>query len=128
MDFSFIINILIYGMVAWFLYTRFAPMKGLRNLMPQEFQDQIQQDSNHVLLDVREPHEYKGGYIPGACNMPLSQMKHRFGEIPKEKNVYIYCQSGMRSKQAARILSKNGFSNLAHLQGGISSWCGKIKK
>lgn len=127
MDLSFIIKIVLYGVLAWFIYTRFAPVMGLKNLKPHEFQDQIQQDSNHVLIDVREPNEYKAGYIPDALNKPLSQMKHRVSEIPKNKNVYLYCRSGMRSKQAARILRKHGYSNLAHLQGGISSWNGKIK-
>jgi rhodanese-related sulfurtransferase len=49
-------------------------------------------------------------------------------EIPKDKSVYLYCRSGMRSKQAARILQKNGFHEIAHLQGGMMSWKGKITK
>ncbi|MEX2459692.1 MAG: rhodanese-like domain-containing protein [Paenibacillaceae bacterium] len=81
-----------------------------------------------MLVDVREPNEYKGGFIPNALNIPLSQIKGRIGEFTKDKEVYLYCRSGMRSKQAARILHKNGISNLANLQGGISAWNGKITK
>ncbi|WP_338044828.1 rhodanese-like domain-containing protein [Paenibacillus lignilyticus] len=72
--------------------------------------------------------EIKQGYIPGAINIPLSQMKKRISEIPRDRNVYLYCRSGMRSKQAARILQKSGYRDLAHLQGGVMSWKEKIAK
>lgn len=127
MDVSMIINVLMYALLGWFIYTRFAPIKGLRNLKGTEFAAGLNQGTTK-LIDVREPHEFKSGYIPGAVNIPLSQLKNRLGEIPKDRSIFLYCRSGMRSKQAAKILSKNGFSNLAHLQGGIMAWTGKIKK
>jgi len=125
---SSIFNILLYGILLWFLYTRFAPIRGLKNLKADDFKNQLELSSNKMLIDVREPNEYKGGFIPSALNIPLSQFKGRIGEFPKDKEVYLYCRSGMRSKQAARILIKNGFSNVAHLQGGISTWSGEITK
>ncbi|MBP1966659.1 rhodanese-like domain-containing protein [Paenibacillus aceris] len=128
MDYPSILKIVALAFLAWFIYSRFASIKGLNNLSPDQFQDEIKGNSNHILIDVREPGEVKQGYIPGAVNIPLSQMKHRVGEIQKNDRVYLYCRSGMRSKQAAKILKKNGFNELSHLQGGIMSWKGKLTK
>jgi rhodanese-related sulfurtransferase len=122
METSTVINYLMYGLIAWFLYTRLAPIKGLNHLNAENFKRRMEQDKNYVLIDVREPVEYKQGFIPGAQNIPLSQLKARYTEIPADKDVLLYCRSGMRSKQAARILNKKGFSKLAHLKGGILSW------
>jgi rhodanese-related sulfurtransferase len=128
MSSSSIFSILLYGILLWFLYSRFAPVRGLKNLKANDFKNQLERSSNKILIDVREPNEYKGGFIPSALNIPLSQFKGRIGEFPKDKEVYLYCLSGMRSKQAARILHKNGFSNLVNLQGGISTWNGEITR
>jgi rhodanese-related sulfurtransferase len=101
---------------------------GLKNLDAVEFKKEIIEGTDLLIIDVREVHEYKAGYIPGAINVPLSQLNQRINEIPKDKDIYLYCQSGNRSKQAAKILLKEGFSNLTHLQGGIMSWNGKVSK
>jgi rhodanese-related sulfurtransferase len=126
MDGAFVLKLLIVSLLAVFIFLRLAPVKGLRNLKGQTFQTQLQCDPNCLLLDVREPHEYYRGSIPEALNVPLSQIKSCVYELPKDKNIYLYCQSGMRSKRAAQMLKKNGYSNLAHLKGGILSWRGEI--
>lgn len=128
MDSSTLINIGMVILLIWFAYTRFGPMKGLRTLRAEEFRQELESSSNRLLIDVREPHEFKDGYIPGAKNIPLSQFNRRLAEIPQDKDLLLYCRSGMRSKQAARILGKNGYSKLAHLQGGMSAWSGKVAK
>jgi len=87
----------------------------------------MKRSNNKQLIDVREPDEYNSGYIPGAKNIPLSQIEQRLGEISKDREVLLYCRSGMRSKSAAQLLIKNGYTRLAHLQGGISSWGGVLK-
>ena len=128
MDINLIVRVVIIALLAWLIYSRFAGVKGLKNLRTEQFQEELETNRNHVLIDVREPGEVKRGYIAGAVNIPLSQIKRRVGEIPAEKSIYLYCQSGMRSKQAARILQKSGFRELAHLQGGIMAWNGQLSK
>ena len=78
-------------------------------------------NTNAILLDVRSPQEYKEGYLNGAINIPLYEL-----EIccdcklkDKERIIVVYCQSGIRSKKAIKILKKNGFKNLYNLKGGL---------
>lgn len=124
-------NYFLYGLlvvfVLWMLYRMFAPVRGLRELTPQQFGAELKEGKNK-LVDVRETHEFKQGHIAGAVNIPLSQLSGRLNEIQGDQPVYLYCKSGMRSKQAAKQLSQSGHSQIAHLRGGIMSWSGPIKK
>lgn len=128
MEMMNVLTMVMYALVTWFLINRFAPVKGLQNLKPEQFKERVNKKSKVMLIDVREPHEYKAGFIPSAVNIPLSQLNARVNEISKKNDVLLYCRSGMRSKQAAKLLKKHGFTHLAHLQGGISAWQGTVKK
>ena len=62
------------------------------------------------IVDVRTPEEYSGGAFPRAKNIPLSELQSRMSSLgPKDKPVILYCASGSRSSQAARILRQAGF-------------------
>lgn len=128
MNTSTMINILIALVVIWFIYKQFAPVKGVRSISAKEFEQEQKSMRDGILLDVREPHEFKSGHIPGAKNLPLSQLKSRINEVPKDKPVLLYCQSGMRSKRAAALFKKNGISSIVNLQGGIMAWQGPVRK
>lgn len=81
------------------------------------------------LIDVREEKEFDGGHILGARNVPLSQMKQRITEIRPDQPVYMYCNSGSRTKQAAKIMrKKRGVEEMYTLKGGFKKWTGKVKK
>lgn len=124
MNMDYIFYVFLFLFILWFLYKQFAPVKGLRNVSAQQFRNEYK---GNILVDVREGSEFKRGHIAGAINIPLSQLRRRLSEIPQDRKVYLYCQSGMRSKQAAKLLSRNGYSQLAHLAAGISSWDGPVK-
>lgn len=76
-----------------------------------------------VLLDVRTPEEYRGGHIAKAVNVPLNKIDRYQG---KEKEIYVICQSGMRSKQAARVLKQKGYE-VTNVQGGMNRWNGPTR-
>jgi len=128
MDTQWWINIALIALVAVFLYTRFAPVKGLKTLSAEAFQAELEAPDRPLLIDVREPAEYRSGHIPGAKNIPLSQLKSRIHEIPRDRKLLLYCRSGMRSKTAAKILLRHEYKNLAHLGGGIAAWRGKMAR
>lgn len=74
-----------------------------------------------VLIDVRNPEECILGTIPGSINIPLDELRSRLDEIPKDKNIYVSCQVGLRGYVALRILRQNGI-NAMNLDGGYESY------
>lgn len=93
-------------------------------LSPQEFKSQITK-KNIQLVDVRTSREFNGGHIKGARNIDVFQQaafEMQFGKLNKEKPVYLYCRSGMRSQKAARRLVGMGFERIYHLKGGYINW------
>jgi NADPH-dependent 2,4-dienoyl-CoA reductase/sulfur reductase-like enzyme/rhodanese-related sulfurtransferase len=73
------------------------------------------------LIDVREPGEYETGSIPGAVNIPLSQMRRRMGELPRGREILVFCQVGQRGYYAVRALRAHGYQ-AANLPGGLRTW------
>ena len=81
-----------------------------------------------VLLDVRTPQEYAQGHIPGSKNIPLQTLHDAEGAIQdKGTPLYVYCQSGARSSQAASLLKQMGYTNVTNI-GGIAAWRGKVER
>ncbi|MGI6559688.1 MAG: FAD-dependent oxidoreductase [Limnochordia bacterium] len=74
------------------------------------------------VLDVREPSEYAKGHIPGAVNIPLGQLRERLGELPRDREMVVYCRVGMRSYIATRILMQRGFKSVFNLSGGYRTY------
>jgi NADPH-dependent 2,4-dienoyl-CoA reductase/sulfur reductase-like enzyme/rhodanese-related sulfurtransferase len=74
-------------------------------------------ENNAYIIDVREKYEYEDGHIKGAVNIPLSELRKRTNEIPKDKDVYIHCRSGQRSYNAILALQNLGYKNLYNIAG-----------
>lgn len=74
-----------------------------------------------ILLDVRSKQEFNEGHLNAAINIPLYELEACCNCKLKDKNrvIIVYCQSGVRSKKAIKILYKNGFKNLYNLKGGL---------
>ena len=66
-------------------------------------------DGSAILLDTRTPEEYERGHVAGFTNIPVDVLREHLKELPKEKPVYVMCQSGLRSYIATRILEGNGY-------------------
>ncbi|PYZ98598.1 rhodanese-like domain-containing protein [Alteribacter lacisalsi] len=109
-----------------FIVIRAKKPKYLKSLSTEEFKQDYRKAQ---LVDIREEKEFKTGHILGARNIPLSQLRQRQAEIRPDKPVYLYCQSGARCSQAAKLLrKKRNVEEIAHLKGGFRKWTGKIKK
>jgi adenylyltransferase/sulfurtransferase len=79
-----------------------------------------------VLIDVREPHEYKICSIPGAKLIPLGEFPKHVGEFDPNADIAIHCRSGMRSAKACAVLRQNGFQHVRNVVGGILAWSDKV--
>ena len=76
-----------------------------------------------LLLDVRESDEYAAGHVPGAQLLPLSVLPVRVHELPRDRPVYVVCQAGGRSAQAAQLLTAAGV-DARSVTGGTAAWIG----
>lgn len=100
-----------------------------KTILPSEAQENMRQNKDIILLDVRETDEYNMGHIKGAKLVPLSQFQSKMErlKVSKDTTIYIYCQSGRRSSQACSMLIKMGYTNIYNL-GGIMNWPYEIVK
>lgn len=95
------------------------------NLLHGEFKqinvDKVREvvQNNNIIIDVREAYEYERGHIKGAINIPLSELRQRVGEIPKDKPVYLHCRTGQRSYNAALALQNLGYHNVINMTGSF---------
>lgn len=82
----------------------------------QLYQDKV------AFLDVRTPAEWNAAHVPGSTLLPLEDLEDRAGELPRDLELVVYCRSGDRSAQAARILMDAGFSDVYSMDGGLNDW------
>jgi len=73
------------------------------------------------LLDVREPSEFERGAIEGASNVPLSELRQRFEQLPRNREIWVNCGVGQRAYYAVRFLQQAGFP-ARNLSGGYQTW------
>ncbi len=92
---------------------------GVLGITPEELQQSSQEGADFFLLDVRGDDEFCAGRIPGAGNIPLSQLKNRATEIPRFTPIVLYSQSSGRAYEAARLLRSMGARQLYVLDGGF---------
>ena len=81
-------------------------------------------DQALVVLDVRTAAEYAEGHVPGAQNIPHTELAARIAELSaaRSSDIVVYCRSGTRAKQALTVLDAAGFKRLFHLQGDYQRW------
>jgi molybdopterin/thiamine biosynthesis adenylyltransferase/rhodanese-related sulfurtransferase len=91
-----------------------------------ELKAKMDRGDDFVLIDVREPHEYRIASIPGSKLIPLGEFPKHVGEFNQDADIVIHCKSGMRSAKACGILRQAGFQNVRNVVGGILAWSDKV--
>ncbi len=80
----------------------------------------IKETEKPTIIDVRSPDEFSACHVYDSLNIPLDKIEEGFqSAIPKDRPVYLLCQSGMRSDRARKILESQGYTNLTCIEGGI---------
>ncbi|WP_342515216.1 FAD-dependent oxidoreductase [Sporosarcina sp. FSL K6-1522] len=80
-------------------------------------------EQNAVIIDVREKGEFANGHLVNALNIPLSMLRERMDEIPKDVPVYVHCRSAQRSYNAVMALQNNGYTNVVNISGSFLGIC-----
>ncbi len=113
--FWIVLGVLIIG---WIVYRKLQ-MKKL-DLTPEELADNLNKVPRPILLDVRSRSDYNSDHIKNAKNIPAREIRHKLGQLEKNKRneIVIYCQTGSRSAAITRFLHRYGL-NVKHLKGGL---------
>jgi rhodanese-related sulfurtransferase len=90
---------------------KFFKMKLAAEIGPNGLKCAIESKETFTILDVRKAEDYKAGHIPGAVNIPLSELEKQYKKISKKEQVYVYCGNLLcrASLKAAYLLSKKGY-------------------
>lgn len=83
-------------------------------------------NNDAIVIDVRTVEEFNREHIPNAVNIPLDQIDTI--EYDKDLTIIVYCQSGIRSKEAVEKLANIGYTNLYNLDGGLLNWGGSLEE
>ena len=91
---------------------------------PAELKKRVDAGEPVVVIDVRDPDEYRDGSIEGANNISRGFLEFRVGTVAPEPTtpIVLYCQTGLRSMLAAKALHDLGYTNVVNLQGGFQRW------
>ncbi|WP_342544398.1 rhodanese-like domain-containing protein [Lysinibacillus sp. FSL W7-1291] len=109
---------IVIALIAAFFIWRMKPTKGVHSISAAQLKNMLN-DKDKVFIDVRTPAEYRGRNIPQFKNVPLGSS---FDKLPKDKEIIVICQSGMRSSQACKKLKKQGFKHVTNVRGGMSAY------
>lgn len=91
-------------------------------LTPEQILVTLESGQPPLIVDVRKPSEFGIAHIPGAINVPVSELDDRLGELQGNSGVLIYCINGSRTRQAEAILMGADIPNIYHLEGTFSAW------
>lgn len=102
-----------------FLRRWFGP--AVTKITPQELYNRLQSEAPPLVLDVRQSVETRSGLIPGAINIPLTQLARRLSDLPRDRPIVCVCLSNHRSPMAARLLAQAGYDVL-DMREGMLGW------
>ncbi|MFZ1676058.1 MAG: rhodanese-like domain-containing protein [Saprospiraceae bacterium] len=93
-------------------------------LTPTDFSEKIKQTPESPIVDVRTPEEYAESHIANAKNINWNgtDFEAQINQLDKSKPVFVYCQGGGRSAEAATKMRSIGFKDVYELKGGLSNW------
>jgi rhodanese-related sulfurtransferase len=95
----------------------------MRELTSDECKAYLEQAADKpLLLDVREPWEYRIVHLEGSTLIPMRQIPQQAEALDPEQETIVICHHGIRSRQVARFLESSGFTNVINLAGGLDAW------
>ena len=102
-----------------FLSNLFGP--SVPAITPTELSEKLKFGKHPLVLDVRQPNEFRQMRITGARLVPLNELHRRMGEVPKNREIVCVCATGSRSRSAAKLLAREGYT-VSDMRGGMLAW------
>ena len=102
-----------------FLSNLFGP--SVPKLTATDVNEKLKFGKHPLVIDVRQPDEFQQAHIAGAKLIPLNELRKRMKELPQGREIVCVCDSGNRSRSAAKILAKGGYT-VFDMQGGMHAW------
>lgn len=100
-----------------------APVGGeVPAISPEDLWTGLRSDSPPLIVDVREPREFKSGHVPTAELLPLPRLLDGAIDLPRDRPIVLTCRTGRRSLRAAQIMGRRGFRDVSILSGGVLAW------
>jgi len=99
-------------------------------ITPLELQELLESDKPTFLVDVREPAEWEIVRIPGATLIPKDDILRgdALASLPQDKQIILYCKTGVRSAEALAAVKGAGFKDAIHVQGGVIGWANQVDR
>ncbi len=94
-------------------------------MRPRELKTYLER-ARPLLLDVREPWEYRIAHLKGSTLIPMRDLLGRLPELDPERETVVICHHGIRSRQVAYVLERYGFKNVINLEGGLAAWAEEV--
>ncbi len=92
----------------------------------EELDRMRREGEDHLLLDVREPHELRISALSGSLDIPMGTVPERLGELPGDATIAVLCRTGGRSMQVTVWLRDRGYAGATNVGGGINAWAERI--
>ena len=94
----------------------------VKEIEADALQSRMRAGDDIVLFDIRSEAEVAQGVLPDSEHLPMHLIPLRMNDLPKDKDVVLYCRSGARSYHACNFLAQQGITNVVNLRGGIIAW------
>ena len=125
------ISISMQWVITWFILTLIFGLNGgctkgadFPIISQADLVNRLDAENTPVIIDVRSSKEFASGHVPGAVNIPYTEIKGRLEKLNIEQNeeIVLYCERGGRASMAGAILREEGFSAVQHLEGHMDRW------
>ena len=97
-----------------------------KEITPREVKRRLDAGDDLLLIDVREPEEVRVASIEGAQVYPLSQARDWIDQLPRDREMVVFCHHGGRSAQVAMALTQRGYTGVLNMAGGIDQWSQQV--
>lgn len=97
-------------------------MNPVKQISVSSLRSRIEQDSNIIMIDVREHEEVIHGMIPGAVHIPMNEIPAHVDELRAHSEIIFICRSGYRSERVCEYLQQLGLESPVNMEGGMLAW------